>query len=147
MGGDFGDKFISTTGEIRYSVRTQGGRKQRHSGICQGTAGVRSGRGASAGAEGRTVRDYSNVSLMLIDEASRVRDEIYQAMRPSLAAGDGDLWLMSTPNGKRGFFWEAWAHGGEAWERVQVAAPDCPRISARMLEEEQAAQGESMFRQ
>ena len=29
-----------------------------------------------------------------------------------LAVGDGDLWLMSTPCGKRGFFYEAWEHGG-----------------------------------
>ena len=83
---------------------------------------------------------------MLIDEAARVSDEFYRAMRPCLAAVDGDLWLMSTPNGKRGFFWDEWAHGGEAWERVQVAGPDCPRISARMLEEERE-KGETLFQQ
>ena len=26
-----------------------------------------------------------------------------------LAAGDGDLWMMSTPDGRRGFFYETWA--------------------------------------
>jgi hypothetical protein len=87
------------------------------------------------------------VSLMLIDEASRVRDALYRAMRPALAVGDGDLWLMSTPNGKRGFFWEEWANGGAAWERIQVAAPDCPRITKRFLEEERAKEGDKFFRQ
>src|SRR5439155_6384357 len=53
-----------------------------------------------------TVRGFSAVSLMLIDEASRVSDDLYKAVRPMLAVGDGDLWLMSTPNGKRGFFYE-----------------------------------------
>jgi hypothetical protein len=94
-----------------------------------------------------TVRGFSSVGLLLIDEASRVPDEIYRAMRPSLAAVDGDLWLMSTPNGRRGFFWEEWQYGGEAWERVQVTGPECARISARMLEEEQATQGEKWYRQ
>jgi Terminase large subunit, T4likevirus-type, N-terminal len=94
----------------------------------------------------KTGRGFSAVSLMLIDEAARVSDEFYRAMRPCLAAVDGDLWLMSTPNGKRGFFWDEWAHGGEAWERVQVAGPDCPRISARMLEEERE-KGDTLFRQ
>src|SRR6266571_7364558 len=43
-----------------------------------------------------TVRGYSAVGLLLIDEAARVRDEIYRAVRPMLAVKDGDLWLMST---------------------------------------------------
>jgi hypothetical protein len=53
-----------------------------------------------------TVRGFSAVSLMLIDEAARVPDDMYKAVRPMLAVGSGDLWLMSTPNGKRGFFYE-----------------------------------------
>jgi hypothetical protein len=55
-----------------------------------------------------TVRGFSAVSLLLIDEASRVPDEIYKALRPTLAVGNGDLWLMSTPHGQRGFFYETW---------------------------------------
>jgi hypothetical protein len=51
-----------------------------------------------------TVRGFSKVSLLLIDEASRVSDEMYRAVRPMLAVGDGDLLIMSTPNGRRGSF-------------------------------------------
>ena len=40
------------------------------------------------GAEG-TVRGFSAVSLLLIDEASRVEDAMYKALRPMLAVGDG----------------------------------------------------------
>lgn len=93
-----------------------------------------------------TVRGFSAVSLMLIDEAARVPDELYRAMRPVLAVEDGDLWLMSTPNGKRGFFWEEWDRGGPQWERITVAAPDCARIRARFLAEE-AAKGDKWYRQ
>jgi hypothetical protein len=57
-----------------------------------------------------TVRGFSAVSLLLIDEAARVEDELYKMLRPMLAVGDGDLWLMSTPCGKRGFFYDVWAH-------------------------------------
>ena len=39
---------------------------------------------------------------------------------------------MSTPFGKRGFFWEAWAKGGAGWEQVAVPATECARISARV---------------
>jgi hypothetical protein len=42
------------------------------------------------GIEG-TVRGFSAVSLLLIDEAARVEDAMYKALRPMLAVGDGDL--------------------------------------------------------
>ncbi len=92
------------------------------------------------------VRGFSNVSLLLFDEASRVTDETYRAMRPTLAASDGDLWLMSTPNGKRGFLYEEWAHGGPAWQRILATGPDCSRLDKRFLEEERA-KSERYFRQ
>ncbi|MGE5647068.1 MAG: terminase large subunit domain-containing protein [Acidobacteriota bacterium] len=94
-----------------------------------------------------TVRGFSAVSLMLIDEAARVSDELYLSMRPMLAVGDGDLWLMSTPHGKRGFFWDAWENGGPEWTRVSAPATECPRIPAGFLEEERRAMGERWFRQ
>jgi hypothetical protein len=93
-----------------------------------------------------TVRGFSNPGLIVIDEASRVTDAMYEALRPMLATGNGDLWLMSTPNGKRGFFWQEWSNGGAIWTRVSVAATECPRISAAFLEEERA-KGDRYFRQ
>lgn len=97
------------------------------------------------GVEG-TGRGFSSVSLMLIDEASRVEDRMYRALRPMLAVGGGDLWLMSTPNEKRGFFYEIWAHGGPAWMRVEAPATECGRIRKEFLEEELAEHGEDGFR-
>jgi hypothetical protein len=94
-----------------------------------------------------TVRGFSSVSLMLIDEAARVSDDLYRAVRPMLAVSDGDLWLMSTPAGKRGFFYEEWHSGGTEWERVAVTGAECSRIPAKFLAEERAAMGERWFRQ
>jgi hypothetical protein len=94
-----------------------------------------------------TIRGFSAVSLLLVDEASRVSDELYLAIRPMLAVSNGTLWLMSTPFGKRGFFYEAWAHGGQEWERVAVPANECPRIARAFLEEEKRTMGERWFRQ
>ena len=80
-----------------------------------------------------TVRGFSAVSLMIIDEASRVRPEIYKALRPMLAVGGGDLWVLSTPAGRQGFFHSIWAHGGEEWLKVEAPATLCPRIKASFL--------------
>jgi hypothetical protein len=93
-----------------------------------------------------TVRGFSAVSLMLVDEAARVSDDLYRAVRPFLAVGGGDLWLMSTPFGRRGFFYEEWSKGGR-WSKFKVTAADCPRIPEEFLEEEKAAMGERWFQQ
>lgn len=94
-----------------------------------------------------TIRGYSAASLLLIDEAARVEDRTYLALRPMLAVARGDLWLMSTPWGKRGFFYEAWEHGGDEWFRMRVPATECARISREFLEEERGAMGTVWFEQ
>ena len=93
-----------------------------------------------------TVRGFSAVGLLLIDEAARVSEELYEAARPMMAVGDGDLWLMSTPNGKRGFFWEAWANGGAEWTKVKAPATECARISKKFLDEERQRMADRVFR-
>ena len=92
------------------------------------------------------VRVYSSVALLLIDEASRVEDSLYRAMRPMLAVSRGRLLALSTPFGKRGWFHDAW-HGDGDWMRVKVTAEQCPRIPADFLAEERRALGERWFRQ
>ena len=94
-----------------------------------------------------TVRGFSAVSLMLIDEAARVSDGMYRAVRPMLAVSRGKLWLLSTPHGKRGFFYETWKNGGRGWLRMMVPATGCPRISRSFLREERDILGEHCFRQ
>jgi hypothetical protein len=93
------------------------------------------------------VRGFSAVSLMLIDEASRMRDGMYKALRPMLAVGGGDLWLLSTPAGKQGFFYHAWEHEGDRWFRVKAPVTECPRIEAEFVEEERSSLGAAWFRQ
>jgi hypothetical protein len=93
------------------------------------------------------IRGFSNVTLLIIDEASRVNDALYHAGRPMVIVGGGDIWLLSTPCGKRGFFYEEWANGGDTWHRLSVPATECPRIAPDLLEEERRTLGEDMFRQ
>ncbi len=66
-----------------------------------------------------TIRSYSGVSLLIIDEASRVPDSVYAALRPMLATSGGDIVLATSPFGMRGFFWKEWCNGLPAgWEEV-----------------------------
>ncbi len=94
-----------------------------------------------------TIRGYSGVSLLIVDEASRVSDDLYFSVRPMLAVSGGRLIGLSTPFGKRGWFFETWENGGSNWRRTQVTAYDCPRISREFLDEERAAMGSWWYRQ
>jgi hypothetical protein len=85
--------------------------------------------------------------MILIDEASRVSDDLYMSLRPMMAVGNGDLWLMSTPWGQRGFFYETWRGCGDRWMRVSVKATECERIPAEFLEEERLEKSGDWFAQ
>jgi hypothetical protein len=93
------------------------------------------------------VRGFSAVSLIIIDEASVVDDSMYKALLPMLGVGNGDLWIMSTPRGKRGFFYETWRHGGPGWLRISITAPECPRMSSEFLEMMRGDMGPAWFAQ
>jgi hypothetical protein len=94
----------------------------------------------------KTIRGFSGTSLLVLDEAARVEDELYFAVRPMLAVSGGALLMLSTPHGKRGVFFEEWI-GGQGWERYEVPASQCPRISEEFLEEERASLPPFIFRQ
>lgn len=94
-----------------------------------------------------TVRGYSGVRLLIVDEASRVQDELIGAIRPMLAVSGGSIIALSTPAGKRGWWWDAWESGGSTWKRVKITAQDCPRITAEFLDEERRALGDWRFKQ
>ncbi len=94
-----------------------------------------------------TIRGFSAVTMLLIDEAARVSDGLYAAAKPALATTNGEMWLMSTPHGARGFFHREWMDALSNWERVCVTAAECPRIIPEFLEEEKRSLGELRFRQ
>jgi hypothetical protein len=94
-----------------------------------------------------TVRGYANVGLLVIDEAARVPDDFYRTVRPMLAVSDGRLVCLSTPYGKRGFFYNAWARGGADWHRIEVPADKIARIKPSVLESDRRELGESWYRQ
>jgi len=95
-----------------------------------------------------TVRCFSGVKLLILDEASKVPDALYFTVRPMLSVSRGKLIALSTPWGKRGWFFEAWqGAGADPWHRVRITADQCPRIDAESLREELATLGPRWYRQ
>jgi hypothetical protein len=93
-----------------------------------------------------TVRGYSGAALLVVDEAARTADDLYRSVRPMLGVSHGRLALLSTPWGKRGFFYEEWQRR-DRWDAYEIPASMCPRISADFLDEEQATLGPWWYRQ
>ncbi len=93
-----------------------------------------------------TVRGYSSVNLLVVDEAARVPTELITAVRPMLAVSNGRLITLSTPYGSRGWWFDAW-RSHDDWKRVEIPATMCPRISSTFLAEERRSMGEWWFRQ
>jgi hypothetical protein len=94
-----------------------------------------------------TVRGYSGVRLLIIDEAAMVQDDLFVAVSPMLAVSQGRLLALSTPLGKRGWFYDSWENSQDPWERVRVTAEDCPRIDRAFLAQEKRTLGERWYRQ
>jgi hypothetical protein len=96
----------------------------------------------------KTIRGYSGVELLLIDEAARVDPELYIAVRPMLAVSGGRLVMLSTPAGMRGIFYETWMQGEPTeWLKIAIKATQCPRISNDFLRQERRTLGERWFSQ
>lgn len=91
-----------------------------------------------------TVRGFSAVGLLIVDEAARVPDSLFHAIKPMLAVSHGRLVALSTPWSKAGFFYDAWT-SSEQWERFRVTAADCPRIAPDFIEEERRYLPPSVF--
>ncbi len=94
-----------------------------------------------------TIRSFSGVTLLVIDEAARVPDDLYRSVRPMLAVSRGRLVCLSTPFGKRGFFYREWEDAQAPWHRVRISWRDCPRITPEFIAAETRALGESWVRQ
>jgi hypothetical protein len=97
------------------------------------------------GREG-TIRSFSGVSLLVLDEAARIPDDLYRSVRPMLAVSRGRLVALSTPFGQRGWFWQEW-EGNGPWKRIRITWRDCPRISPEFIVEETRALGPDWVRQ
>lgn len=94
----------------------------------------------------KTIRGISAVTLLILDEAAGIPDELYGAVRPMLAVSRGRLVLMSTPRGEQGFFYETWVKS-RGWEKIEVPWQQCPRIDPAFIEEERRERGNAWVAQ
>ena len=101
---------------------------------------------------GKTARSSATPppACIVIDEASRVPDTLYYAVRPMLAVSGRPLVCLSTPFGKRGWFFEAWEGRGKAkdtWRRVEVRRGTAHASRPSSWQRREAEMGPRWYRQ
>jgi len=87
------------------------------------------------GLSGEGIRGYT-ITDLFIDEASRVPNEVFEAITPMLAVTGGTMDLLSTPAGKVGYFYEASKR--DDFVKFYCSSEDNPRIDKEHLEREKA---------
>ena len=86
-----------------------------------------------------TIRGFSAVTLLVVDEAAYVPDELFYSIMPMLATSDGQIVLLSTPRAEAGFFYDSYQESlqpGSQWELTYVRSDECSRISPEFLREQ-----------
>jgi hypothetical protein len=90
---------------------------------------------ALPGGDEGSIRGYGGVRALVIDEAARCPDALYVALRPMIAVSQGSLIVLSTPFGRRGFFYQLWSEANH-WLKIEVKASQIPRLTPEFLAEE-----------
>ncbi len=87
------------------------------------------------GDTGDSMRGYS-ATMIIIDEAALVPDRAWEAIEPVISVTKGRIVLLSTPQGKSGFFYKASVN--KSYFTRQISARNCPRHSKEFLDQKEA---------
>ncbi len=87
------------------------------------------------GDTGSGMRGYS-ATMIIIDEAAFVPNRAWEAIEPVISVTKGRTILLSTPQGKRGFFYKATIN--KNYKLMQISARDCPRHTKKFLDQKKA---------
>ena len=95
-----------------------------------------------------TIVGEHGISLLGLDEAARMKDDFYGYVTPMLGMSEQvtgikpRMALLSTPQGKKGFFWKEWnGEGREGWKRHKYTWRESP-ITPEWIEQERRSHGD-----
>ncbi len=91
-----------------------------------------------------TTRGFAAARLVILDEAARVPDDIFAAVVP-MVASDGVLMALSTPWGRRGWFFELHQDVQNGWERHKVTCYESGQYTPERIAEMKALVGSFTF--
>jgi terminase large subunit-like protein len=93
-----------------------------------------------------TTRGFSSPAMVIVDEAARIDDQLWEALLP-MTRGAARIILLSTPAGRRGIFYEQWASQSPDWHRIRVAATESKLWTEKELSRQRELLGDYSFKQ
>lgn len=69
----------------------------------------------AVGTTGASVRGFTK-GVLWLNEGSRLPEFVFEAAKPMLLTTDGEIWMDSTPFGKKGYFWESFQNKSGIWK-------------------------------
>ncbi|MDD5050996.1 MAG: terminase family protein [Candidatus Pacebacteria bacterium] len=96
------------------------------------------------GMTGFGIMGYS-IDLLIVDEAAFVPDEVYRSVIPSLAVTHGTIWLLSTPCGSAGYFYDT--SKDDSFTHVHISSEDCPRKDQAFLDHQKLSLTKAQYAQ
>jgi hypothetical protein len=94
----------------------------------------------------KTIRGLS-ADLIVVDEAAQVSDALFNTVLPMVIARSGRIIALSTPFGKRGFFYKACTASGSRWRLIKITAEESALIGPEKLEEARQTYDPHWYRQ
>src|SRR5262249_15781733 len=89
-----------------------------------------------------SIRGYSRVHTIIIDECAQVDEQLPGTLLPMLATSKGRCICGSTPFGRRGFFYEQYRNGAPIFDRHVARASECPRYDAEFVQQSRRLLGD-----
>ena len=103
---------------------------------------------ALPGADDASIRGLSIDGDLVVDEAARVSDALFEAAMPMMVrhTKTARLILLSTAWARTGFFYRTWSEGdARDWVRIEASVDECKHISAADLNRERRSMPASAF--
>lgn len=96
------------------------------------------------GDSGYGIRGFT-INLLIADEAAFIPEDVWTAVTPMLTITKGDIWLLSTPHGREGFYYRCFDDA--KYTAFHVSALECPRKDDDFLNHEREWMTEKQFAQ
>ena len=84
----------------------------------------------------KSSRGYT-ANIVIVDEAALVEDQVIGSASPTLSRTNGKLWLLSTPYGQTGLFYNVWHDKALTdWFKVKATIEDSPYATPEFIAEQ-----------
>jgi hypothetical protein len=75
------------------------------------------------GTTGDAVRGFTG-DILIIDEASRMPELVFEASKPTLLTTGGKIWMCSTPFGKQGYFYDCFQNKHDRFRVFHISSEE-----------------------